>query len=312
MSYVATDVASVVTAVSTSFLVLTAIVAARYAKQDITTQRETSRKEIEAHINTSADAIKAGQEDARRAQEQAERELEAHIKVSAEAITTSQDNSRRAQEQAERALESRIQMSAEAIKASQANARRSQELAKQDIEVHVESSEEALQATYRPLLIDVHEHTSNNSDLDPDNWPDLHFHDQQGNRLDTIPKADWRRVHVAFTDDRIHVAVPLRNVGTGPAVVDIDGISLVGRGDPIGRDIHRERVPRGETTRLMCTHELARGDREQLTELHLTALYRDLIEGNPTNIDVLLHLDDDGWHVRSIHVIGRMQHAQAG
>jgi hypothetical protein len=97
-------------------------------------------------------------------------------------------------------------------------------------------------------LIDVSRHTPRNSDLDPPGKVLLQF--------PNVPdaKVDWREVYVGFPDATISVAVPLRNVGNGPAVIDPGGVRVLGKGidrKVLGREVHRERVPPGETTRIL-------------------------------------------------------------
>lgn len=82
-----------------------------------------------------------------------------------------------------------------------------------------------IEASRLPLLIDVTKTTSVDSDLDPGNLVALSFpggHD--------VEAWDWRRVYDGYPAGRICVAVPLRNVGSGLAVIDAKGIRVIGDG----------------------------------------------------------------------------------
>lgn len=111
--------------------------------------------------------------------------------------------------------------------------------AKRDIAAHLTTSKDEIketnasvqrqiEASYRPLLIDVTRTTSKDSDLDPDNRPTLEF--------PRSPEVtiDWREVYVDYLPDHVRLAVPLRNVGVGVAVMLPDEVLVVTRG-PVGR-----------------------------------------------------------------------------
>jgi hypothetical protein len=109
-------------------------------------------------------------------------------------------------------------------------------------------------------------------------------------------------VYVGYPAGRICVAVPLRNVGNGLAVIDSTGIRVIGDGldrEVLGREVHRERVPPGETTRILCTHGVMPSAERQ--DLQLLVPYRDFADEQPTVADVRLErVQEDQWRVRSV------------
>jgi hypothetical protein len=182
--------------------------------------------------------------------------------------------------------------------------------ARRGIEADLQTSREATEAaqtmtqrqiesTHRPLLIDVTETSSASPDLDPDRIPRLHF--AGGHEVD----VDWRRVYVGFPAGLICVAVPLRNVGTGPAVIDPEDIRVFGDGldrKPLGTEVHRERVPPGETTRILCTYALV--PQSDPRWLRVLVPYRDFVGEQYTVGDMELEcVTEDHWRVRRIKAV---------
>jgi hypothetical protein len=187
--------------------------------------------------------------------------------------------------------------------------------AKQDVDAHLRTSAEDLKATreateaaqravqrqieasHRPLLIDVTETTSKPSDLDPEHDVLLTFHNGEH-----VAQTDWRHVYVGYTPGRIFVAVPLRNVGSGVAVLDTAGVRVTGDGidkQPMDQAIHRERVPPGETTRILCAHNVKPSVKRR--RLQVLVPYQDFAGSQATVADVRLVCgDDDQWHVQSV------------
>lgn len=160
-----------------------------------------------------------------------------------------------------------------------------------------ETAQRQIEATYRPLFIDVSEHTSEPSDLDPPGDVQLHFSDHDAS-------VDWRKVYVAFLEApvRICVAVPLRNVGTGTGVIQADNISVYGDGIGQSRtfyEVHRERVPLWETTRILCTYEREPG--RTPSSLWLRVPYTDFADTQARVAEVRLQrVRDDYWRVGSV------------
>ena len=177
MAYIAVINWSEVTALATVALVLAASAAALYAKRD-----------IEAHLRTSADDLHATREATKAAQEVAQRQL---------------------------------------------------------------------QASYRPLLIEVPPHGPPDESDRPlvaglnKGRVQLRF---PGGHED---HADPRAIYVALSGPRINVAVPLRNVGNGLAVIHPMQVQLLGQRmlpQRVGEwltVVERPRLPPGETTRIL-------------------------------------------------------------
>jgi hypothetical protein len=259
-----------VTAFATIALVIAAVVAAVLAKRDIDIQ---------------LDASKAAQEGARVAQDIAKRQLEAQLVTSAEELQAAQEGTRTAQETAQQQLDAQLRTSAEDLRAAQEATRTAQETAQHQIE-----------ASYRPLLIDVSEHMPKDSDLDPSNEVLLQF----ANGHDVT--QDWRKVYVGFPDACVSVAVPLRNVGAGPAVIDKKGVRVIGDGvdrEILGSEVHRERVPPTETTRILCTH--GRVPDSYPNDLQVLVPYCDFAGEQAVVADVRLErVEQDHWRVSSI------------
>ena len=193
---------------------------------------------------------------------------------------------------ARRDIQTHLETSAAELSANQEATRSAQATAQQQIE-----------ASYRPLLIDVSEYTSKPSDLDPLGEVELHFTGGPGHDA----RIDWRKVYVAFIDSppRVCVAVPLRNVGAGPAIIEPHGIQVVGEDilpQRLGCNVHRERVPPHETTRILCVH-----DREldaSPASLDLRVPYADFAAGQHTFADVRLErLAEERWRVQSIRTV---------
>jgi hypothetical protein len=177
MAYMAAINWSEVTALATIALVLAASAAALYAKRD-----------IEAHLRTSADDLHATREATKAAQEVAQRQL---------------------------------------------------------------------QASYRPLLIEVPPHGPPDEGDRP-----LVAGPNKGRVQLRFPgghedHADPRSVYVALSGPRINVAVPLRNVGNGLAVIHPVQVQLLGqrmlpqRAGEWLTVIERPRLPPGEMTRIL-------------------------------------------------------------
>jgi hypothetical protein len=116
-----------------------------------------------------------------------------------------------------------------------------------------EAAQRQLQESHRPLLIEVPPHgpPDENDRLVAQNRVRLSF--PGGHEAE----ADPRGVHVALSGPRINVAVPLRNVGNGLAVIHPAQVQLLGQRtvkQPLGEwltVVERPRVPPGESTRIL-------------------------------------------------------------
>jgi hypothetical protein len=266
----------------TFLLVIAAVAAAVLAKRDIKTQLTTSKAAIDTQLTTSKAAIDAQVETSAA-------DNDTRLKISKDAIDaqlrTSKDAIDAQLKTAKDLIDAQLKTAAEDLSATRDATEAAQRAAQRQIE-----------ASYRPLLIDVTETTSARSDLDPNNRLEL-----------TLPggyqtEADWRRAYVRIDGSQVFVAVPLRNVGNGLAVIDREGIRL--RGDGVGaetsfREVHRERVPPGETTRVLTNYpyDPDRGS----DKLQVLVPYTDFNGGQKTCADLRLqYLNDEHWRVVSV------------
>jgi len=145
------------------------------------------------------------------------------------------------------------------------------------------TAQRQLEASYRPLLIDVVP-TGPVSRNDPVLTAARHLMHLEfpGGHRDTI---DPRKVYVGLSGGRINIAVPLRNVGNGLAVI-LPALITVG-GERIGEmvecAVQSKLVPPGETTRVVCAPRLTQlemADYPWVVILHVP--YQDFIGGQPT------------------------------
>jgi hypothetical protein len=151
---------------------------------------------------------------------------------------------------------------------------------------HAQTVQDQVEAARRPLLIDVTENATGPSDLDPDQFVELDF-----GVGPPVTGVDWRRAFVDCSESHIRVALPLRNVGAGVAVIEEAGSELDGRaeeralldGEPKRMAIHRERVAPGETTRILCVGErVGDDDSYRPTSLEVGVRYGDYLGGQRT------------------------------
>jgi hypothetical protein len=163
-------------------------------------------------------------------------------------------------------------------------------LTKRSIDEQLASTRSQLEASYRPLLSDIAETATEARNLDPEDEVTLAF---EGGYRD---RCDWRHVYVRHTGGVLRVAVPLRNVGTGLAVIDKCGVRVAGLPEPRYTLVHRPRAAPGEQTRVLCTHELD-GDP---TSLRLEVPYTDFTGGQATVLEVDLKGVGDLWGIVSI------------
>jgi hypothetical protein len=183
----------------------------------------------------------------------------------------------------------------QAIAADLKTAREATEAAQRMTRLQIES-------THRPLLIDVTETTSKPSDLDPSATPSLKF--PGGNEV----VHDWRQVYLAAASVYwLDVAVPLRNVGTGPAVIEKDGIRVFGGGveaEEVDSAVHRERVPPGETTRILCACRFpaSRSIPDTVPDtVRMVVPYCDFSGAQATIANVLIErVEEEHWQVTSV------------
>lgn len=163
-----------------------------------------------------------------------------------------------------------LQASQEATQAAQANADRQME------------------AEHRPLLIDVAPGSPVSDLLLPptryaagelltQGRPYVQMRFPHGHSV----KIDSHCIYVHIASGWAYVGVPLRNVGRGLATIDPDDIRLFGQG--LGElaqcEVLRERVPAGESSRILCTSHY---NHTQIAFPHILTLlvpYRDFAGG---------------------------------
>jgi hypothetical protein len=153
---------------------------------------------------------------------------------------------------AKRDIEAHLHTSAEDLRATREATKAAQEVAQCQ-----------LQASYRPLLIEV-------PPLGPPDAGDRPpvAGTNKGRVQLRFPGghegyADPREVYVALSGPRINVAVPLRNVGNGLAVIHPAQVQLLGQRmlpQRVGEwltVVERPRVPPGETTRILHAPQIS-------------------------------------------------------
>ncbi len=149
--------------------------------------------------------------------------------------------------------------------------RASSEQAGDDVQAQLELLRSQVHGAYRPLLVDVPPST----------------------------------VDVAIEAGKVHLAVPLRNIGGGVAVVDGDRLALEGNG--IGtlesRAVQRAHVPVNEATRieLVAAYRMHELGEPRAAAWQLTAPYADLGGGQRTLARLLIVCRGDDvqgpWYV---------------
>jgi len=152
-----------------------------------------------------------------------------------------------------RASRAQLEASHDELQAAREATETSQAMAQRQIEV----SQRQLEASYRPLLIDVVP-TGPISASDPievgiGKRIKVEFPGGHGDQFDP------RQIYVALSGGRMNIAVPLRNVGNGVAVI-VPNLIWVGGQRVIvpmeGCAVQSTRVPPGETTRIVCAPRL--------------------------------------------------------
>lgn len=148
---------------------------------------------------------------------------------------------------AKRDIDTQLRTSAEDLRATREATQAAQTMAQRQID-----------ASHRPLLIDVAPFgpvDSNDALVQSYTTPRTRLEFPGGHTDDVDP----RQAYVYLSGPRVNIAVPLRNVGQGLAIIDPALISVWGQriGEMERAVVARERVPPGETTRILCTPRLA-------------------------------------------------------
>lgn len=150
---------------------------------------------------------------------------------------------------AKRGIDAELRTSADDLRVTREATEAAQTMAQRQIET-----------SYRPLLIDVAPTgpvSSNDDLLGSYGVPRIRLSFPGGHNDDIDP----RKIYVHLTGPWVSIAVPLRNVGQGLAVIDSRQIAAHGQrlGEMAGCEVQHQRVPPGETTRIICSPRLAQG-----------------------------------------------------
>jgi hypothetical protein len=171
-----------------------------------------------------------------------------------------------------------------------------------------EMAQRQIEASYRPLLIDVAPYgpVDPNDPLVPADEPRIRL-DFPGGHTDV---ADPRQIYVHLSGPRANIAIPLRNVGQGLAIVDPALVSVYGQrigemGPPV---VQRKRIPPGEITRILCTPRLVSAGLEVATypwTLEVRVQYSDFIGGQGAVVVIYLEKQwsDTEWLLRDVEQI---------
>jgi len=140
-----------------------------------------------------------------------------------------------------------------------------------------------LEASYRPLLIDVVPTgpISPNDPLPIASLGLIKIEFPSGHSADIDP----RQIYVGLSGGRINIAIPLRNVGSGLAVVLPALITVGGQriGSMEGTSVQSKLVPSGETTRIVCAPRLSQLEAAEYPwVVVLQVPYRDFVGGQFT------------------------------
>jgi hypothetical protein len=194
---------------------------------------------------------------------------------------------------AKRDIDTQLQTSAQDLRATRDATRAAQTMAQRQI-----------QESYRPLLIEV-----SPTGPVPTDDPLLSAYSAPKVRLDFpgghIDDVDPRQVYVHLSGPRVNIAVPLRNVGNGLAVIAPNLIMVLGQrvGEMSEFAVQRQRVPPGETTRILCAPRLTfPGQADYPWALTIRVQYTDFVGGQASVVTV--HLEqrfaEDPWLLRDV------------
>jgi len=194
---------------------------------------------------------------------------------------------------AKRDIDTQLQTSAEDLQVTREATEAAQAAAQRQIE-----------ASHRPLLIDVAPHgpiSINDEVLETRSSPTIRMEFPGGH----IAESDPRQGYIHLDGPWASIAVPLRNVGRGLAVIDPRGVRVVGGGlgEMAGCTVRRERVPPGETTRVLCTPRLIQGFVPPYPwAWEVLVPYRDFEGGQAAVAVVRLErmAEEAGWHLVDI------------
>jgi hypothetical protein len=165
-----------------------------------------------------------------------------------------------------------------------------------------------IEASYRPVLIDVPPYgpVDPNDPLVPADEPFIRL-DFPGGHTDV---ADPRQIYVHLSGPRANIAIPLRNVGQGLAIVDPTLVSVYGQriGEMAAPVVQRKRIPPGEITRILCAPRLVPAALEVATypwTLEVRVQYSDFIGGQGAVAVIYLEqrFSDTEWLLKDVDQI---------
>ncbi len=171
-----------------------------------------------------------------------------------------------------------------------------------------EMAQRQIEASYRPLLIDVPPYgpIDPSDPLVPADEPRIRL-DFPGGHSDV---ADPRQIYVHLSGPRANIAIPLRNVGQGLAVVDPALVSVYGQriGEMEPPVVQRKRIPPGEITRILCVPRLVSAGLEVARypwTLEVRVPYSDFIGGQGAVVVIYLEqqLSDTEWLLKDVEQI---------
>jgi hypothetical protein len=136
------------------------------------------------------------------------------------------------------------------------------------------------------------------------------FYASQFNKDEEVMRVDPRWIIVTMRPSRLQIMVPLRNVGTGLAVIEQDvTVTGDGVGPMLSGTFSRYRVPPNETTRLICEAELQKQPAEGPYEIHVR--YGDYIGRQATVARVRLDRVTDGdtkqWQIGNVQQLAVLE-----
>jgi hypothetical protein len=211
---------------------------------------------------------------------------------------------------AKRDIEVQLEASHDALEAAHESTETAQAMAQRQIEF----SQRQLEASYRPLLVDVVP-TGPVSLNDP-------IGIGRGDRIKVefpgghSDNLDPREIYVDLSGGRMNIAIPLRNVGNGlavvlPALITADGQRI---GSMEGTSVQSKLVPPGETTRVVCAPRLSQLQAAEYPWVVIVKVpYQDFTGGQPTIARIWLEqrFKETEWLLHGIdQIIGDDARAQ--
>lgn len=178
-----------------------------------------------------------------------------------------------------------------------------------------EAAERQIEAAHLPLLIDLALDAPIPPDISVNRRERINleagrtepmgppFYAFQFNKDDEVMRVDPRWIVVAMRPSRLQIMLPLRNVGTGLAVIEQDvTVTGDGVGRILGGTFSRYRVPPNETTRLICEAELQKQPAKGPYEIRVR--YGDYIGRQATvarvRLDRVIDGDTEKWQIGNV------------